>query len=1322
MKKIKMFFASIVVVLATIVLMACTTKDKMFTVLFETNGGTKVNPITAKEIEYEPLTQKDEHTFLGWYLAEDFSSDKVTFPYSITKDETFYAKWEEKTVEKKMFTVTFKTNGGLPVPSVKTDVIEEEPKTSLENHTFLGWYLESNFKTKVTFPFVVTEDVTLYAYLRDDSPEETYTVTFETNGGSAVDDFVGTVIESSPASSKANATLVGWYEDEDLTKKVSFPFELLENCTLYAKWEPTKNTNPEDVATLTALLNKNITSYRESYGLEVSNDNGIVFRGASTYTVNGKNLTRLAPNFIDGDFERDDNGNILYYRSFLFYREAEDKYFAYFQSPEGTVENGGVFYECVETDNPYEEYFDETNLYALKNLNPNMFYKYDNRWYALDEYVNDAAKMLLGDQDFSGVVGSSHIIRAEAFSSLCLVFDVNGNITGIEAKSKLTYGEAQTGATGIPATEYRQTYTLGFDNLNNIAPIEENDFIGNQELPSGNYPKLDDTDPNRTYTADNLLYTLNDLEKALEALADYKAYYTLLANVGGSIAKMNQFIYVDGVKGKVEYLESGNVGYYYYDSISKANFYITNGKVYCDQYSYKNKYEYNQFLLDAEANVALSYNCKIPTSNLALDKNEFHFDESIMGFVYQGNNVTEIGRFIFGDNDYYYNPYAEIETYDYLYLYLTNGKLSRVLAASHIDIYSDFTTMSPDATEYLIKEIIVQNYDEQTVELPVSESVLYVPGTPKENGNVDRLTNVWNTMGTNYTYRDEFVFAGDELYGIFNGEYDTYYHTANASKVNSNYYYYFKNGIAYAYYGSSQREVEAGNVDIDWGTPLLNMLNVNWFYEGVDGNYYCKEEYLKDCSYVLSRFSGSNSFHQNSSTTRKYNIELDFIAINLYGNKIDNIYYSGILRVVDLFGSFTEIISGRGIFLNVGSTTVTLPSGITADAVAPEHVLRNQDAPKFSISSEGILTLEPNSTATGYEAYVYLNNELVEGYPKLVTNGFDFKADLSPNGERDATYTIRMVGKGDETRYKDSLPSNEIEFEISKYIKLDAPTNVIVNRTTKTLEWDEVTGAQKYLIRITDSKGSFLKQEEVYANHYDLNYTEGTYKISIYAMGDNITYRDSDITTINYSVEDKLAKMLEAFQHSHMVKQSFSVKVNGAVTYNGSFEYWYDQALNKGKLVARVYPNNSNEFTYSYPERLVTIYYYMENNIPKAKVIDLSNLTGKTTTTVLENVERPYKILADTPTYKYEDKSTSYPQFEYNVPEGELSNYKHVTPFAILFDTEFTSMKYFLSQYNSGFYSFSFDLVGEDNTAYRIWGQEKLDYGDTDYSEFVEEK
>ncbi|MDE7095737.1 MAG: InlB B-repeat-containing protein, partial [Anaeroplasmataceae bacterium] len=357
MKRLRLFFASIVVVLAFIGLVACGSKNVTYTVNFETNGGTNVNPITDTKIQYEPLTLKDNFIFDGWYDVEDFSTDRITFPYEIKANVTFYAKWKTAQVDKETYTVTFRTNGGLPVASVKTDVIEQAPVTSLENHIFMGWYLDSDFKTKVEFPYQVTKDITLYAYLKPIEQNVTYTVKFNTDGGTAVEDFVGTIIELSPVTTKENADFKGWYEEAEFKNKVDFPYELLDNCTLYAKWEPKKQGTSDDVTELTGYLSKDIKSYQEVYGLDVSNDNGSVFKGSSTYTVNGKNLTRLAPNITDQGIEVDASGNVILYRDYLFYRESEEKYYAYFQDLTGTIEGkDGRFYLVTETEDPYDEY------------------------------------------------------------------------------------------------------------------------------------------------------------------------------------------------------------------------------------------------------------------------------------------------------------------------------------------------------------------------------------------------------------------------------------------------------------------------------------------------------------------------------------------------------------------------------------------------------------------------------------------------------------------------------------------------------------------------------------------------------------------------------------------------------------------------------------------------------------------------------------------------------------------------------------------------------------------------------------------------------
>lgn len=72
-------------------------ENVLFTVTFATNGGSTVNSITAKTIDTSPATERNDYYFLGWYLDSDCTGDAVAFPYAITANATFYAKWEPLT-------------------------------------------------------------------------------------------------------------------------------------------------------------------------------------------------------------------------------------------------------------------------------------------------------------------------------------------------------------------------------------------------------------------------------------------------------------------------------------------------------------------------------------------------------------------------------------------------------------------------------------------------------------------------------------------------------------------------------------------------------------------------------------------------------------------------------------------------------------------------------------------------------------------------------------------------------------------------------------------------------------------------------------------------------------------------------------------------------------------------------------------------------------------------------------------------------------------------------------------------------------------------
>ena len=70
---------------------------------------------------------------------------------------------------------------------------------------------------------------------KDEEAKE-YTVTFVTNGGSAVSKKTVTEVSSSPTTTKSGHVFLGWYDGKDLTSAISFPLKPEKDMTLYAKW------------------------------------------------------------------------------------------------------------------------------------------------------------------------------------------------------------------------------------------------------------------------------------------------------------------------------------------------------------------------------------------------------------------------------------------------------------------------------------------------------------------------------------------------------------------------------------------------------------------------------------------------------------------------------------------------------------------------------------------------------------------------------------------------------------------------------------------------------------------------------------------------------------------------------------------------------------------------------------------------------------------------------------------------------------------------------------------------------------------------------
>lgn len=154
--------------------------------------------------------------------------------------------------------VSYDTNGGTPeaiasfyTGTNNTVTLPVAPNKS--GYTFDGWKSSAdNSVTQAGAKVAVSADTTFTAQWSKrssgshggsgssgGSASTTYTLTFETNGGSAISKVTknkGTTIDLAQyAPTKSGATFEGWYADKGLTKKIT-SVKLDANTTVYAKW------------------------------------------------------------------------------------------------------------------------------------------------------------------------------------------------------------------------------------------------------------------------------------------------------------------------------------------------------------------------------------------------------------------------------------------------------------------------------------------------------------------------------------------------------------------------------------------------------------------------------------------------------------------------------------------------------------------------------------------------------------------------------------------------------------------------------------------------------------------------------------------------------------------------------------------------------------------------------------------------------------------------------------------------------------------------------------------------------------------------------
>ena len=167
------------------------------------------------------------------------------------------------------------------------------PDVSREGYEFVGWYADEALTQEVNFvgenaPTAPAKTVSYYAKWQGVEN----TVTFATNGGSAVDSKIGITGETIAAPAEPSRTgyaFAGWYSDQNCTKKWDFDSDTVPGAmTLYAGWTPAQYTVTFDANEGTVETASKSVTYTEVYGeLPTPTRQGYDFLGWFTAQTDG---------------------------------------------------------------------------------------------------------------------------------------------------------------------------------------------------------------------------------------------------------------------------------------------------------------------------------------------------------------------------------------------------------------------------------------------------------------------------------------------------------------------------------------------------------------------------------------------------------------------------------------------------------------------------------------------------------------------------------------------------------------------------------------------------------------------------------------------------------------------------------------------------------------------------------------------------------------------------------------------------------------------------------------------------------------------------
>ena len=210
-----------------------------YTLAFDGNGGKASE--SSRTVQYGsqygslPTATRTGHTFQGWYTAKSGGTKVSPSTTMGAANTTLYAHWSVNA-----YTLAFDGNGGKASESSRKVQYGNQygtlPTATRTGYAFQGWYTARSGGSQVSSSTTMeAANTTVYAHWT----VNTYTVSFDSNGGSAVAS--QSVRYGSKATQPANPTRAGhtfqgWYTSRDGGSKYDFGTAVTGDVTLHAHW------------------------------------------------------------------------------------------------------------------------------------------------------------------------------------------------------------------------------------------------------------------------------------------------------------------------------------------------------------------------------------------------------------------------------------------------------------------------------------------------------------------------------------------------------------------------------------------------------------------------------------------------------------------------------------------------------------------------------------------------------------------------------------------------------------------------------------------------------------------------------------------------------------------------------------------------------------------------------------------------------------------------------------------------------------------------------------------------------------------------------